>query len=1373
MFQTRLSGQTLRAHCGTALLAAALAFCGASSALAQVQWRSGTAPQSGKPKAEVIDLLAGAGTRDAERHLVVQFSATVTDAQRAQLAAAGVELLSYLGDHAYFAAIAPGGADPVALAETPTLIDAQTIQPIWKLHPVLAERQTPDWAVIPAPEEIADPHPDDVWIGAYVLFHDDVPALDAWAAATASGAVVRQQLFTVNGAVIEIPLIAIDALAADDLVKYIEPALPRMSENNSSNRALTQANLAQGAPYNLTGAGVNVMVYDGGYALATHVDFQGRLTVRDSSGLSSHATHVSGTIGGAGVANATHRGMAPAVTIQSYGFQYDGSGTFLYNNPGDLESDYNQAINVHGVEISNNSIGTNVEPNGFACSLQGDYSVTDSVIDAIARGSLGAPFRIIWANGNERGGSRCDVEGFGDYYSIAPPAGAKNHVAIGAVNSNNDTMTSFSSWGPTDDGRMRPDVSAPGCQSNDDNGVTSTTSSSTTAYAVACGTSMAAPTATGCAALLLEDFKAQFPGQPLFRNSTLKCWLAHSAFDLGNVGPDYQFGYGSIRIQAAIDLMRSSAFTENAVSHGQVYSRSVVVAPGDPELKVTLAWDDLPGTPNVNPALVNDLDLRVYGPTGTQFFPWALNPGNPSAAAVQNQANHIDNLEQVRVNNPQAGTWTIEVYGFDVPQGPQVFSLVGDGAQNVGTTITLPNGAPTTVAPGTPVQFNVQIAAIGETVVPGSPTLHYRLSGGAYQTAPLAPLGGNLYQATLPAADCVDSPEFYITAAGTITGAVASPGNAPVGVYAAQVGTFVTIFADDMETNQGWTVGDTGDNATTGIWTRNNPEGTAAQPEDDHTPAPGVNCWVTDYRAGAGLGTWDVDGGKTTVITPTFDLSATPNATISYWRWYSNNAGANPNANVFNIDISNDNGSTWTAVEIIGPAGGQVSGGWFYFEFTASDALTPTAQMRMRFVASDIGSGAVVEAAVDDFLVTDFVCTPTASCSDGILNQGETRIDCGGPCPACSCTSDAACADGQFCNGVETCDAFGECAAGTPVNCNDSVACTSESCDEGLDTCTVVPNDTFCDNGQYCDGVETCNIFAGCQPGTLVVCDDGVDCTTDSCNESTDACESTPDNGFCDNGLFCDGVETCNPVTDCQPGTPVNCDDGVDCTQDSCNEASDTCDHAPDHGSCDNGEFCDGVEACDLLLDCQPGTPVACDDGVDCTQDSCNEASDTCDHAPDDGLCDNGQFCDGTETCDLLLDCQPGTPVACDDGVDCTVDSCNESTDACEHSPDDGFCDNGLFCDGDETCDELLDCVAGTFPCAGAEWCDDNTDACTPHGNGDFNEDGAVDLRDFAYFQGCYGLPAGPACAAGNLTGPDALIDDADLAEFINSVTGP
>ena len=146
---------------------------------------------------------------------------------------------------------------------------------------------------------------------------------------------------------------------------------------------------------------------------------------------------------------------------------------------------------------------------------------------------------------------------------------------------------------------------------------------------------------------------------------------------------------------------------------------------------------------------------------------------------------------------------------------------------------------------------------------------------------------------------------------------------------------------------------------------------------------------------------------------------------------------------------------------------------------------------------------------------------------------------------------------------------------------------------------------------------------------------------------------------------------------------------------------------------CDNGLFCDGVETCNTGTgQCQAGAPPVCDDGLGCTVDSCNEATDSCDATPNDSLCDNGLFCDGAEICNASLGCQPGFAIACGDGVGCTVDSCNEATDSCDNIPDDAACDNGLFCDGAETCDAVNDCQAGSDPCAVGQTCNETADIC-------------------------------------------------------------
>ncbi|MEM7586959.1 MAG: M36 family metallopeptidase, partial [Acidobacteriota bacterium] len=248
-------------------------------------------------------------------------------------------------------------------------------------------------------------------------------------------------------------------------------------------------------------------------------------------------------------------------------------------------------------------------------------------------------------------------------------------------------------------------------------------------------------------------------------------------------------------------------------------------------------------------------------------------------------------------------------------------------------------------------------------------------------------------------------------------------------------------------------------------------------------------------------------------------------------------------------------------------------------------------------------------------------------------------------------------------------------------------------------------SDLECDDGAFCNGSETCNLGTGvCEAGTPPVCGDGVSCTVDSCNESTDSCDNVTNDSLCDDGAFCNGSETCDAVNDCQPGTTVDCDDGVSCTADACNEGTDSCDNAPNDSLCDDGQFCNGSEVCDVVNDCQPGSDP-------CAGGACDEAADICVGCLVDADCSDGQFCNGVEVCNAGV-CEAGPAVSCDDGVSCTVDSCNEGTDSCDNTADDSLCSDGLFCNGVETCDAVNDCQAGVDPCAGDETCNETADIC-------------------------------------------------------------
>ncbi|MCC6358912.1 MAG: hypothetical protein IT450_09225 [Phycisphaerales bacterium] len=308
-------------------------------------------------------------------------------------------------------------------------------------------------------------------------------------------------------------------------------------------------------------------------------------------------------------------------------------------------------------------------------------------------------------------------------------------------------------------------------------------------------------------------------------------------------------------------------------------------------------------------------------------------------------------------------------------------------------TFEFPDGLPASIAPQTATPIRVNVLPLAGTPTPGTGTISYRISGGSWTTAAMTQGAPNNYTANLPLLTCGQRLDYYFTS-GTSGGNVTSPGSAPTAFYSALSSYgLVENFADAFETSLGWTAGIAGDTATTGIWTRVNPNGTAAQPEDDHTPAPGTMCFVTGQgSAGGAVGENDVDGGTTTLLSPVFNLSTAAEPTVEYWRWYSNTAGASPNADVFRVQITS-NGTTWVPLETVGPTGDEVSGGWFFRSFRVADFVTPSATVRVRFIAEDAGSGSIIEAAVDDFRIYSADCNPPASCPGDL--DGDNDIDIG------------------------------------------------------------------------------------------------------------------------------------------------------------------------------------------------------------------------------------------------------------------------------------------------------------------------------------------------------------------------------------------
>ncbi|MBC7833736.1 MAG: choice-of-anchor B family protein, partial [Phycisphaerales bacterium] len=286
-------------------------------------------------------------------------------------------------------------------------------------------------------------------------------------------------------------------------------------------------------------------------------------------------------------------------------------------------------------------------------------------------------------------------------------------------------------------------------------------------------------------------------------------------------------------------------------------------------------------------------------------------------------------------------------------------------------SFSYPTGRPASVPPQTPTTIRVHVESAEAGDPAASVQLHTSINGAAFAVTNLIGVGGDDFEGTLPPAPCLATIDYFITASDGDGDTFTDP---PNGFYSVDVySAIITSVSDEMEAESGWTVGAPDDTATSGIWNRMDPQPTSAQPGDDHTDAPGVLCWVTNGNAGSGAGDFDVDGGRTTLTSPAFDLGGTPEARIGYWRWYSNSGGGAPNSDTFTIQVSNNNGSSWALVETVGPVQ-DASGGWIYHEFRVADILSPTSTVKVRFLASDNGAGSLVEAAIDDLRIFTYDC---------------------------------------------------------------------------------------------------------------------------------------------------------------------------------------------------------------------------------------------------------------------------------------------------------------------------------------------------------------------------------------------------------------
>ncbi len=425
----------------------------------------------------------------------------------------------------------------------------------------------------------------------------------------------------------------------------------------------------------VTGSGMIAGVWDGGKVRNTHTEFAGgKVILSDAAAtLSPHATHVTGTIIATGV-SALRKGIAYGAQAMTYDWDTDNAEMLDFGGLGYL--------------VSNHSYGY-VAADLLSYKF-GSYDTSSIEDDQVANAC--PYYQIVKAAGNDRDDfTLAQANNKGGYDLLTGSCCAKNNIVVAAVEQvtnyltpDSVIMSSFSNYGPTDDGRIKPDIAAKGVAVN------STVSSSNFAYDIYQGTSMAAPGITGMIVLLQKHFNDLNAGT-FMRASTVRGLICHSAKEAGlNPGPDYEFGWGLADAAAAANIITNRNVTtvleENTLTTGQTFTKQIIINSAQ-DLAATICWTDPTGASNGTvednrtPRLRNNLDLKILK-DGVTYYPWKLYVEDPSAGATNIEDNNVDNVEKVQLYDAQPGVYTIQVThkGSTLLGGSQVFSLIANGA---------------------------------------------------------------------------------------------------------------------------------------------------------------------------------------------------------------------------------------------------------------------------------------------------------------------------------------------------------------------------------------------------------------------------------------------------------------------------------------------------------------------------------------------------------------------------------------------------------------------------------------------------------------------------------------------------------------------
>lgn len=606
---------------------------------------------------------------------LLQFDHLPTPSEKAELTQIGVQLLDYLPTNAYVAAFSASQItnDFIANLTKIGVQNAFILRGSDKVCMEILQGHFPDF--------------NQKTLGKYDVSVQIHPFL------TTNAAILELQKrgFTVIGdphpmtgsLTVRTSKSTIDGLAALPFVRFVDFGIGENIPEDNKGRTNHRSNMLNSDSRNglkYDGRGIGIAWGDDG-SVGPHIDFEGRMIVpvpytpANDLPASTHGDMTAGVGAGAGNLDPTLRSNASGATVLSY---------YIGNYPQLSDAILNQTR--YGAYITSSSYAQS------ACSI---YDNSSNSVDAQVFSNQ--KLLHVFSAGNA-GTSNCagiNVANFGNI--TGGFKAAKNVMAVGNLGLT-DVLEPSSSRGPVFDGRIKPDICSVGT------GMNSTGPNNTTQTPPdVSGTSAACPGIAGVSAQLYQAYAA-FNGGQIPESALIKALLMNSADDLGNVGPDFQFGWGRVNAWRAFKLLKNNQYKRIGISRqDSVKTIPLSIPAGTKQIRIMAYWHDAAGTPSASKILVNDLDMTVKNETtGAIYKPWRLDTAAQRTAnslsmpAIRGE-DHVNNVEQIVIDTPSVSSLKITVKATTLPSDTLGFYLVYEFI-NDSITVTYPNGGEPFVA---------------------------------------------------------------------------------------------------------------------------------------------------------------------------------------------------------------------------------------------------------------------------------------------------------------------------------------------------------------------------------------------------------------------------------------------------------------------------------------------------------------------------------------------------------------------------------------------------------------------------------------------------------------------------------------------------